>query len=37
MLQHTLSKIHVKDLSVKDADIEEIIRRIYKREVNIDA
>lgn len=37
MLQHTLSKIHVKDVSVKDADIEEIIRRIYRREVRIDA
>ncbi len=30
MLSFTLSKVHVKDISVKDADIEEIIRRLYK-------
>ncbi|MDD6395522.1 MAG: ATP-binding cassette domain-containing protein [Firmicutes bacterium] len=30
MLNYTLSKIHVKDINVKDADIEEIIRRLYK-------
>lgn len=29
MLSWTLSKVHVKDISVKDADIEEIIRRLY--------
>lgn len=29
MLSFTLSKVHVKDISVKDADIEEIIRRLY--------
>lgn len=29
MLSYTLSKVHVKDISVKDADIEEIIRRLY--------
>lgn len=37
MLSYTLSKINVKDISVKDADIEEIIRRMYKREVDADA
>ena len=37
MLSYTLSKISVKDISVKDADIEEIIRRMYKREVDADA
>jgi ABC-2 type transport system ATP-binding protein len=36
MLSYTLSKVHVKDINLKDADIEEIIRRLYKREVSID-
>lgn len=36
MLAYTLSKIHVTDISVKDADIEEIIRRLYKQEVDLD-
>ncbi|MBQ6627028.1 MAG: ATP-binding cassette domain-containing protein [Ruminococcus sp.] len=36
MLSYTLAKVHVKDINVKDADIEEIIRRLYKREVSID-
>ena len=30
MLNHTLSLTKVKDIAVKDADIEEIIRRLYK-------
>lgn len=34
MLSYTLSKINVKDINVKDADIEEIIRRLYKEGVN---
>ena len=29
MLSYTLSKVHVKDINLKDADIEEIIRRLY--------
>lgn len=29
MLSYTLSRVHVKDINVKDADIEEIIRRLY--------
>ena len=29
MLSYTLSKVNVSDISVKDADIEEIIRRLY--------
>lgn len=29
MLSYTLSAVHVKDINVKDADIEEIIRRLY--------
>lgn len=36
MLSYTLSKVHVKDINLKDADIEEIIRRIYRQEVSID-
>lgn len=32
MLAYTLNKIKVDDISVKDADIEEIIRRLYKQE-----
>ncbi len=36
MLSYTLSKVHVKDINLKDADIEEIIRRIYRQEVDID-
>lgn len=36
ILSYTLSKVHVKDINVKDADIEEIIRRIYRQEVSID-
>lgn len=33
ILSYTLNSISVKDISVKDADIEEIIRRLYKQEV----
>lgn len=33
ILQYTLSKYEVQDITVKDADIEQIIRRIYRREV----
>lgn len=36
MLSYTLSKVHVKDINLKDADIEEIIRRIYRQEVSMD-
>lgn len=36
MLSFILSKVHVNDISVKDADIEEIIRRLYKREVDFE-
>lgn len=32
MLSYTLEHIRVDDISVKDADIEEIIRRLYKQE-----
>lgn len=33
MLSYILSKIEVKDINVKDADIEDIIRRLYKEGV----
>lgn len=33
MLSYTLGKININDISVKDADIEEIIRRLYKQGV----
>ena len=33
MLSYTLGKINIKDISVKDADIEEIICRLYKQGV----
>lgn len=33
MLTYTLSHAQVKDIAVKDADIEEIIRRLYKQGV----
>lgn len=36
MLSYTLGKIAVSDISVKDADIEEIICRLYKQEVVVD-
>ena len=36
MLSYTLSTVHVKDINLKDADIEEIIRRLYRQEVSID-
>lgn len=32
MLSYTLNKVKVNDISVRDADIEEIIRRLYKQE-----
>lgn len=33
MLSYTLAQADVRDISIKDADIEEIIRRLYKRGV----
>ncbi len=37
ILNYTLSRTHVKDINVKDADIEEIIKGIYRSEVKLDA
>lgn len=36
MLNYILKTAHVRDIAVKDADIEEIIRRIYRSEVQLD-
>lgn len=33
MLCYTLQKVNITDISIKDADIEEIIRRLYKQGV----
>ena len=37
MLSYTLKRVHVKDINVKDADIEEIIRRLYLGGGDLDA
>ena len=37
ILSYTLSTAKVSDISVKDADIEEIIRRLYQKGVETDA
>lgn len=37
VLNYTLSTCHVKDINVTDADIEEIIKKIYRSEVKLDA
>ncbi len=37
ILNYTLSHTHVKDINVSDADIEEIIKGIYRSEVKVDA
>ena len=34
MLGYTLGEVSVNDISVKDADIEEIIRRLYRQGVD---
>lgn len=31
MLSYTIDKVNIKDITVKDADIEEIIRRLYRQ------
>ena len=35
VISYTLSAVHVKDLNIKDVEIEEIIKRLYKREVSL--
>ena len=34
VISYTLATVHVKDLSIKDVEIEEIIKRLYMREVS---
>lgn len=36
IINYTLSNINVRDITVKEAAIEEIVRRLYKEGVNID-
>ena len=33
MISYTLSVVHIKDMQIKDVEIEEIIKRLYRREV----
>lgn len=35
IISYTLSTVHVKDLNIKDVEIEEIIKRLYRREVSV--
>ena len=35
MISYTLSTVHVKDLNIQDVEIEEIIKRLYRREVSL--
>ena len=35
IISYTLSTVHVKDLNIKDVEIEEIIKQLYRREVSL--
>ena len=35
IISYTLSTVHVKDLNIKDVEIEEIIKKLYRREVSL--
>ena len=35
IISYTLQTVHVKDLNIKDVEIEEIIKRMYRREVSL--
>ena len=35
VVSYTLSTVHVKDLNIKGVEIEEIIKRLYRREVSL--
>ena len=35
IISYTLSTVHIKDLNIKDVEIEEIIKRLYRREVEV--
>ena len=35
MISYTLQSVHVKDIEIRDVEIEEIIKRLYKREADV--
>ena len=35
IISYTLSTVHIKDLNIKDVEIEEIIKQLYRREVSL--
>ncbi len=35
IISYTLSAVHVKDLHIRDVEIEEIIKQVYRREVSL--
>ena len=35
IISYTLSAVHVKDLNIREVEIEEIIKRLYQREVSV--
>lgn len=35
LVEYTLSKVKVRDMAVKDTDVEEILRHIYRKEVDL--
>lgn len=35
IISYTLETVHVKDMQIKDVEIEEIIKRLYRREVEV--
>lgn len=35
IISYTLSTVHVKDLNIKEVEIEEIIKKLYRREVRV--
>ncbi len=35
IISYTLSSVHIKDMEIRDVEIEEIIKRLYKREVSV--
>lgn len=35
IISYTLQTVHVKDLNIKDVEIEEIIKQLYRREVSL--
>ena len=35
IISYTLSTVHIKDMQIKDVEIEEIVKRLYRREVEV--